>query len=105
MQLRATTGHTRPVRLSDDPVTIGRHPSCTIRSADDQLSRMHCVIEQNGSGWVVRDLDSRNGTKLNGIRIDESPLGVGDIVKAGGLEFRVEEVPDEGEVGGAHEPW
>lgn len=74
---------------------------------------MHCVIEPDGhSGWRVRDLGSRNGTKLNDRRVSESPLKPGDVVKVGSHEFMVEsdgeavtvdEAPGEFHVGAALE--
>src|SRR5690606_13590558 len=53
------------VRLDGQPVTIGRHPENRLRIKDERASRFHCVIEPVDGGYQVRDLDSRNGTKLN----------------------------------------
>lgn len=92
LQLKANTGRGQPIRLDDDPITIGRHPDNRLRIKDEMASRHHCIIEPVGNGaFRVRDLGSRNGTKLNGKRIDESLLQPGDVIQIGQLEFRVEE--------------
>jgi general secretion pathway protein E len=80
----------RNVRLTEDPVSIGRHPDNTIRIKDDRASRFHCVIEPDGHGrYQVRDLDSRNGTKVNSIKIDNVFLEAGDRLKIGIHEFLI----------------
>jgi general secretion pathway protein E len=80
------------VMLGTKQVSIGRGPENTIPLLDEQASRRHAVIEQSSlpeGGFVVRDLGSRNGTKLNGIRVEQAPLRHEDVVKVGGTEFRV----------------
>jgi DNA-binding CsgD family transcriptional regulator len=52
--------------------------------ADPTLSRLHAVLERYEAGWSVRDLDSRNGTFVNGQRIwGEHPLRPGDELRVG----------------------
>jgi len=85
----------RQVRLNSDPVTIGRHPDNTVHIKDDRASRFHAVIEQDASGrYVVRDLKSRNGTKVNQIKIDRTFLDDGDLIKIGTHEFMVHAARD-----------
>ncbi len=93
LRLRPAGGSGRPVPLGADAVSIGRHPSNTIPITDDRASRAHCRIEPSadGLGHVLRDLDSRNGTKLNGLKMSEAPLSVGDVISIGKTEFYVEE--------------
>lgn len=94
LQLRLTDGRGRPIRLTDDPITMGRHPDNRLRIKNDMASRHHAVIEPapelGPDTYRVRDLGSRNGTKLNGMKVTESVLSVGDVVSVGGLEFVVE---------------
>ncbi len=91
LQIRLADGRGRPIRLKDDPITIGRHPDNRLRLKDDMASRHHCVIEPDGrGGHRLRDLGSRNGTKLNGMRVTESRLGDGDAIRIGAIEFLVE---------------
>lgn len=109
-RLNHITGRSRPVAMSEDPISIGRHPDNTIRLKDDRASRFHCVVEpsDDGSCWVVRDLGSRNGTKLNGTKIDEAELHEGDVIRVGSQEFRVESAAgaeDEPGTGEESKPW
>ena len=98
LRLRRTDPHARPIRLGADAVTIGRHPSNLIPITDEKASRKHCVIQADGvGGYVLRDLGSRNGTRLNGFPITEAPLAPGDIIEIGHTEFFIEEAQGEEE--------
>ncbi len=65
-------------------MTIGRHPENLVVISDPASSRRHCVIERNGNGWRLRDLNSSNGTRLNGLVIETCRILPGDIVTIGG---------------------
>ncbi|MCP4758973.1 MAG: Flp pilus assembly complex ATPase component [Planctomycetes bacterium] len=69
--------------LTDRPITIGRADDNTLVLKDDRASRHHCVIERGDSGFLIRDLKSRNGTTLNDEQVESNELGNGDIVKVG----------------------
>jgi general secretion pathway protein E len=89
--LRPLNWQGRTVKVEDDAVSIGRHPDNAVCLNDEKLSRYHCVIEPDGAGgYRVRDLGSRNGTKLNNERISESPIAHGDNLKIGDHEFSAE---------------
>jgi len=91
LRIRPAHGRGRPIPLGNEPVTIGRHPDNTIRLNDDRVSRFHCVIEPDGeSGPLVRDLESRNGIRVNGERVERARLGLGDTLRVGRSEFHVE---------------
>jgi general secretion pathway protein E len=84
LDVRGPAGTQRlPVEV--DPVTVGRHPECTIHLRDDRISRRHCSVEPCEGGFLVRDLRSRNGTKVNGVRVAERVLRSGDVIEAGPL--------------------
>lgn len=89
------------IALSRDRISIGQAPSNDISLPFDRaVSRLHAVLENLPSGWSIRDLNSRNGTFLNGERIwSERPLRPGDEVRVGQttLVFRVDEPVDQGE--------
>ncbi|HZZ41999.1 MAG TPA: ATPase, T2SS/T4P/T4SS family [Tepidisphaeraceae bacterium] len=80
---------TRKLPLSDEAVTIGRHQDNVLVIEDGEASRFHCVIEKVPEGWRVRDLDSRNGTKLNGQMMKSAIMLPGDHVTVGAVTMRI----------------
>lgn len=64
----------RPVYLKKRDVLIGRGNDCDIQILDDTVSSNHARIYQTSRGWAVTDLDSHNGTKLNGRYINQPQL-------------------------------
>src|SRR5919112_144340 len=54
------------VQIALDPVTIGRHPDCDVVLNDQEVSRQHAEVRREEDGFVLHDLGSLNGTKVNG---------------------------------------
>jgi len=80
----------KEVKLPSPKCLIGRAEGCHMRAQSDAVSRRHCVIVTSENEVVVRDLNSRNGTLVNGNRItEETVLLNGDIVRIGPLEFEM----------------
>ncbi len=78
-----------------NPVTlIGRSPHCDIVLSDSFLSGEHARLERRGQVWVLTDLNSTNGTFLNGFEVS-GPTEVhhGDLIRVGRVELRLEEAP------------
>ncbi len=97
------------VPLESGRVTLGRVSSNDVPLPwDTKASRLHAVLEHLSAGWCVRDLSSRNGTFLNGERVDrDRPLSSGDEIRIGGtrIVFRAERVAsDPGVTEGAERP-
>jgi hypothetical protein len=67
---------------------VGRDPECEISHADPRLSRRHAEFRVTSDGVRLRDLGSRNGTLVNGHRVDEIVLTPGDIVQIAHLTIR-----------------
>jgi adenylate cyclase len=63
--------------------TLGRHPSNTVQVLDRIVSKEHCHIDLVDGRYVLRDLGSLNGTFVNGERVSEKALGVGDEILLG----------------------
>ena len=78
--------------LADEPVVLGRSPSATTQLETERVSRKHAVLDRVGSVHVVRDLDSKNGTFVNGDKIAESALRTGDVLRVGDCVAVVEAV-------------
>jgi transcriptional regulator with GAF, ATPase, and Fis domain len=72
-----------------DELSLGRHPSNSLRLADSSVSRHHCVLRRTGEGWKVLDLESRRGTFVNGQPVRERELAHGDFLAVGDSTFLV----------------
>ncbi len=75
------------VSVSSGEFPIGRDPSNLLAITDTSLSRRHCVIRQREGGYWVCDLDSRNGTLVNGVAVKEQLLRHGDQLSVGDSVF------------------
>ncbi len=75
------------IPLSDGEVTIGREASNGIAITDPSVSRKHFLLSGQNGRFQVRDLDSRNGTLVNGTPVEEQFLQHGDEIAAGDSSF------------------
>ena len=74
--------------LSDGPLTLGRDSANQIMIGDSAVSRKHCTITQASADvYEISDLDSHNGTFVNGVKIDRTPIRHGDRIRVGTSEF------------------
>jgi len=69
-------------------MVVGRDPMCEISDDDALLSRRHAEFVVGGVDVLVRDLGSRNGVYVNGLKVSEKPLCSNDLVRIGHLELR-----------------
>jgi Protein of unknown function (DUF3662)/FHA domain len=78
--------------LSGNRVVIGRSRDCDLTLDDPNVSRRHAELRREGSYWIVSDLGSTNGVKVNGRRVDGHRLSSGDEIVLGleHLTFEVE---------------
>ena len=73
-----------PYDLVGDRVTLGRDPvNDIVLPGDATISRSHAELDRRERQWVVLDLESRNGTMVNGRRINRHPLRDGDRIEVG----------------------
>lgn len=80
---------TRRAALTGGPTMLGRGSDCQIVLADAHASRHHVRLEVRGGVLVLTDLSSTNGTRVNGHRVREVVLGVGDRIDVGQTAIRV----------------
>lgn len=73
-----------------EPVVIGRLPECSIVLNDPNVSRRHAEVRRRGTEVVVVDLQSTNGTRVNGAPVRERPLADGDEIMVGTTAIRFE---------------
>jgi transcriptional regulator with GAF, ATPase, and Fis domain len=75
--------------MDGDTFRIGKSPENDLVLADDTVSRAHCEIVREPKGYLLRDLGSTNGTKVDGTRIKEVYLAPGALIAVGKVELRV----------------
>jgi Protein of unknown function (DUF3662)/FHA domain len=80
----------RRLALGTDPITIGRLDECDITIDDANVSRRHAEIRPERDGYVLLDLGSTNGTRVNGLPVHECRLNSGDVITVGVTSVRFE---------------
>jgi len=102
---RPLAGGARYSLAGIDRVVVGRGTERIASKADRQLdlrlpsqllSTNHIALAREGEGWLVQDLDSRNGTFLNRRRITREPLRDGDLLELGRVVMRFRILPTSG---------
>jgi pSer/pThr/pTyr-binding forkhead associated (FHA) protein len=75
--------------LAHEEYGVGRDEANSIRLTDRNVSRKHATLRKNGQGWILKDLQSYNGTYVNGARvIGEQGVNSGDVIQLG--DYRLE---------------
>lgn len=79
-----------PSILLDKPILLfGRHAECDVQLNSKKVSRRHCCLAQVNDYLVVRDLGSTNGVKINGQKVTEGRLRMGDELEIGNFRYQV----------------
>jgi hypothetical protein len=86
-------GPERTVEVDGTPLTIGRARDNVLVLADTRISRHHGRLQARRGTLVYTDLGSTNGSRVNGIRVDEIVLGEGDRLQVGDTVLVVEMLP------------
>ncbi|HEY5536547.1 MAG TPA: trypsin-like peptidase domain-containing protein [Ignavibacteria bacterium] len=73
--------------VEEDELTIGRNPGCNIVIRDKYISKVHCSIRANNGEFYLTDLNSKNGTKINGIKKKYCELKNGDVISFGNVQI------------------
>lgn len=80
----------RRVRVGTEELTVGRDDTCKIRIASEEVSRMHCILTAQDDGVSVRDLDSSNGTFVNGRPVrGQALMQPGALLVVGPMTFKL----------------
>jgi pSer/pThr/pTyr-binding forkhead associated (FHA) protein len=82
------TGRTHELKVPK--TTIGRVDDNSFQIAEPSVSSHHCEVLLKGEEVVVHDLDSTNGTYINGERVSEKVIKPGQILRLGQIEIRLE---------------
>jgi pSer/pThr/pTyr-binding forkhead associated (FHA) protein len=81
-------GSAKQINVLGSPFMIGRADACDLVLDNPLVSRSHAVIESAGDAVTIRDLQSHNGTFINGERVDQTVLKNGDEIRIGGYQIR-----------------
>jgi adenylate cyclase len=88
------------IPLLKKTLLVGRRESCDVVLRFSNVSAHHCQLNVNAGYWYVRDMQSRNGVKVNGIRVTEKRLDPGDTLSIAAHKYEIRYVPvDLGAVG------
>ena len=80
-------GREEALELTGDEIVIGREPSNAVVLADGQASRRHARLWAEDGGYWIEDLQSMNGTLVNGVAIIRQALASGDAIQIGSVQF------------------
>ena len=83
------TGGGDPIPLVRTTLKVGRRESCDICLRFPNVSSVHCELSYKDGYWVVRDLNSTNGIKVNGQRLRFRPLRPGDKITIGRRDYLI----------------
>ena len=84
-------GIPKDIELTAEPLSIGRSREADIPLLDDKVSRVHCGIRLSEGKFYLKDLKSRNGTYVNGERVeDTAEIKAGDRFQMGSTVFVME---------------
>ena len=72
-------------------VVLGRSRDCDVVLDDKNVSRRHAELVRHGDGFVLRDLDSTNGSAVNGRRVRQADVKAGDLISLGTVTLRLEQ--------------
>ena len=76
--------------LTAEETLIGRNPTTDVTLLDESISREHAIVawDAGGGAFTIEDLQSTNGTRVNGKRVRSATLADGDEIRVGHTRFR-----------------
>jgi predicted component of type VI protein secretion system len=84
-----------PIPLLKRTLLVGRREACDVVLRFSNVSAHHCQLTVNGGYWYVRDMQSRNGVKVNGVRVTEKRIDPGDTLSIARHSYIVKYSPVE----------
>ncbi len=85
-----TADQDRVFQLGDEPLTLGRSSESDLVLNQESVSRAHAQFSRDAESWRIRDLDSKNGIRVNTFRVTEQKLQDGDRIDLGTTRLHVE---------------
>ena len=96
LKYQTAAGESVEIKLTNQPLTIGRSPKADVVLSDEKASRLHCGIRWRDKQYLLKDLESKNGTYVNNEPVESAVLKPGDKLRVGGTVFAVEPSPRTG---------
>jgi hypothetical protein len=93
LRVTGRDGSERTIEVDGTPLTVGRASDNALVLGDPRVSRHHARLQARRGTLVLTDLGSTNGSRVNGVRVDECALGVGDRVVVGDTVLVIEQLP------------
>jgi adenylate cyclase len=87
-------GRDQVYTIGDRPTVIGRAPDCDLLLQHESISRQHARIARDDEGWSLRDLGSKNGSRVNTFHVTDQLLRNGDRLDLGTIRMYVEIGPE-----------
>ena len=81
------------IPLLRSPLVMGRRSSCDVHLDFPNVSGKHCELSYTNGFWVLRDLDSTNGVKVNGLRVLKKVLAPGDVISIAKRSYTIQYQP------------
>ena len=78
------------ISLKRSPLVLGRRETCDISLQFPNVSGKHCELSYKEGIWVLRDLDSTNGVKVNGVRVLKKLIHTGDVITIAKRSFTLQ---------------
>ncbi len=83
-------GHESLFSVEGNSALLGRSQDSDLVLEDESVSRRHAVVVREAGGWIIRDMGSRNGVRVNACRVRRTSLQHGDIIDLGAVRLQVE---------------
>lgn len=90
LRVVAGPGEGLSAELRRSPITVGSAPECALTLPDPKISRHHLELHVHEDGYLLRDLQSTNGTYYRGARVQQALLGLGAELRVGDSVLRIE---------------
>jgi FHA domain len=81
------------ITLDGAHLILGRRESCDVCLRYPNISGRHCELVFKDGYWIIRDLHSTNGIKVNGVRVKETVLYPGDTIAIGKRKYTIKYLP------------
>ena len=88
------TGGGEDIPLKKNRIVVGRRETCDVVLRFPNVSGQHCRLTLEQGYWFIKDLDSRNGTKVNGYRVTRKRLDPGVIISIAKHQYEVRYDPE-----------